>query len=291
MHFNALLAVAAVAGSVSGLAVRQNTPAYQVLPPTPELPKPISTVKTPINGIQMWFQKYNEKAGGVPIVMDHGGLGFSGYFGSVITRLIDAGHYVIAVDRRGHGRTTYNANDVFTYDQMAADIHALLEGAGVPQYNVVGWSDGGITTLAALINPVTAKPINKAFVFGASSRPEQTNATFSDTPIFTELVDRCRTEYASLQPGVDFTAFATKVATMEGTLPQFTAAQLAGIDGKRVMIAGAEHEEAVNRDVPGILNKAIPGSSVTILKGVSHFAPMQDPAQFTKAVIDFFNKA
>ncbi|KAJ0163382.1 Valacyclovir hydrolase [Colletotrichum tanaceti] len=289
MHFNALLAVAAaVAGSVSGLAVRQTTPAWQVLPPTPGLPEPISTAKTPINGIQMWFQKYNEKAGGVPIVMDHGGLGFSAYFGSVITRLVDAGHYVIAVDRRGHGRTTFNADDVFTYDQMAADIHALLEGAGVPRYNVVGWSDGGITTLAALVNPVTAKPINKAFVFGASSSPEQTNTTFSNTAIFSTLVARCRAEYASLQPGVDFTAFATKVSTMENTLPQFTAAQLAGIDGGRVRIVGAEHEEAVNRDVPDILSKAIPGSTVTILKGVSHFAPMQDPDQFTKAVIDFF---
>ncbi|KAH7363308.1 Alpha/Beta hydrolase protein [Plectosphaerella cucumerina] len=288
MHFNALLTSIALAGSASALAIRQNTPAWQILPPTPALPTPISTARTPINGIQMWFQKYNEQAGGIPIVMDHGGLGFSAYFGSVITRLVDAGHYVIAVDRRGHGRSTFNSADVFTYDQMAADVHDLLESAGVTKYNVVGWSDGGITTLAALIDPVTAAPINKAFVFGASAHPEQTNATFSDTAIFSTLVSRCRTEYAELQPGVSFTDFATKVATMEGTLPQFTDAQLRSIDGKKVMIAGAEHEEAVNLDVPGILNAAIPGSKVTILSGVSHFAPMQDPAQFTKAVVDFF---
>ncbi|KAJ0318459.1 hypothetical protein COL5a_010692 [Colletotrichum fioriniae] len=288
MHFNnALMAAVAVAGSVSGLAVRQ-TPIWQTLPATPNLPTPISTAKTAINGIQMWFQEYNKAAGGVPIVMDHGGLGYSAYFGSVISRLVSAGHYVIAVDRRGHGRTTYNKNDVFTYDQMALDIHDLLAGAGVSSYNVVGWSDGGITTLAALINSVTAKPINKAFIFGASAKPNQTNATFSDTAIFSTLVARCRTEYGTLQPGANFTEFATKVATMEGTLPQFTDAQLKSIPGAKVMIAGAEHEEAVNRDVPGILNKAIPGSKVTILTGVSHFAPMQDPDQFTKAVTDFF---
>ncbi|KAF6811576.1 valacyclovir hydrolase [Colletotrichum musicola] len=280
--------LAAAAAAVSGLAIRQTTPVWQTLPATPELPTPITAETTPINGIKMWFQKYNEKAGGVPIVMDHGGLGYSAYFGSVISRLVDAGHYVIAVDRRGHGRSTYNKDDLFTYDQMAADVHALLEGAGVSSYNVVGWSDGGITTLAALIGATTAKPINKAFVFGASARPDQTNATFSDTKVFNDLVARCRTEYATLQPGANFTEFATKVATMEGTLPQFTDAQLAGIDGKKVMIAGAEHEEAVNRDVPAALNKAIPGSKMTILTGVSHFAPMQDPDQFTKAVLDFF---
>ncbi|KAL0941721.1 valacyclovir hydrolase [Colletotrichum truncatum] len=288
MKFTALVAATALTGSVSGLAIRQNTPIWQTLPPTPQLPTPISTTTTPVNGIKMWFQKYNEKAGGIPIVMDHGGLGYSAYFGSVISRLIKAGHYVIAVDRRGHGRTTFNANDVFTYEQMANDIFALLEAQGVKQYNVVGWSDGGITTLQALINPKTAAPINKAFVFGASAKPDQTNATFSDTKVFNELVARCRTEYATLQPGANFTQFATKVATMEGTLPQWTDKQLASIPGAKVMIAGAEHEEAVNRDVPGILNKAIPGSKVTILTGVSHFAPMQDPDQFTKAVQDFF---
>ncbi|KAK2006746.1 alpha/beta-hydrolase [Colletotrichum eremochloae] len=289
MHFNALAAVA-LTGSVSGLALRQSTPIWETLPPTPELPSPISTATTPINGIEMWFQKYNEAAGGVPIVMDHGGLGYSAYFASVITRLVSAGHYVIAVDRRGHGRSTYNKDDVFTYDQMAADVTALLTGpAGVTQYNVVGWSDGGIVTLATLMNSTTSKAINKAFLYGATATVEQANATFSQTAIFSEFVSRCQTEYATLQPGANFTDFATKVATMEATLPQYTDAQLGTIDGSKVMIADGDHEEAVNLNVPGLLNKAIPGSSVVTLTGVSHFAPMQDPDQFTKAVLDFFN--
>ncbi|KAK2021930.1 alpha/beta-hydrolase [Colletotrichum zoysiae] len=287
MHFSALLA-ATLAASVSGLAVRQTTPIWSTLPPTPNLPTPISTAKTPINGIEMWFQKYNEAAGGVPVVMHHGGLGYSAYFGDVITRLVAAGHYVIAIDHRGHGRTTYNAGDVFTYDQMAADVAALLAGAGVTKYNVVGWSDGGIIALANLMDPSAAGAINKAFLYGATANPGQANATFSQTAIFSEFVTRCGTEYAALQPSANFTDFATKVATMEATLPQFTDAQLGAIDGAKVMIADGDREEAVNLDVPGLLNKAIPGSSVAILKDVSHFGPMQDPDQFTKAVTDFF---
>ncbi|TDZ61444.1 putative hydrolase YugF [Colletotrichum trifolii] len=288
MKFTALVAATALTSSVSGLAVRQTTPVWLTLPPTPELPTPISPTTTPINGIKMWFQKYNEKAGGVPIVMDHGGLGYSAYFGAVIQKLVDAGRYVIAVDRRGHGRSTFNAADVFTYEQMAKDIHALLEGAGVKSYDVVGWSDGGITTLAALLDKTMSAPINRAFLYGASANPEQTNATFTDTKVYSEFVARCKTEYATLQPGADFTAFGTKVATMEGTLPQYTDAQLGTIDGAKVMIAGGDHEEAVNMDVPGKLNAAIKGSKLTILKGVSHFAPMQDPTQFANAVLGFF---
>ncbi|KAK1976986.1 Alpha/Beta hydrolase protein [Colletotrichum cereale] len=288
MHFNALLAAVALTGSVSGLALRQTTPIWETLPKTPLLPSPISTTKAPINGIEMWYQKYNEKAGAVPIVMDHGGLGYSAYFGDVISRLVYAGRYVIAVDRRGHGRSTFNKDDVFTYDQMAADVSALLASLGVAKYNVVGWSDGGIATLAALMDPAQAKAINKAFLFGATATPAQTNATFANTPVFAEFVARCRNEYAALQPGASFADFGAKVQTMEATLPQFTDAQLATIDGSKVMIADGDREEAVNLDVPALLNKAIPGSTVKILKDVSHFAPLQNPDDFTKAVMDFF---
>ncbi|KAH7171504.1 Alpha/Beta hydrolase protein [Dactylonectria macrodidyma] len=288
MIFSSLVAWAAVFGGTNALAIRQNTPVWLTLPPTPELPSPISTKTTLINGVQLWMQKYNEKANATPIVMDHGGLGYSAYFGAVISRLVSEGHYVIAVDRRGHGRSTFNANDVFTYDQMANDIHAQLAAAGIKEYNVVGWSDGAMTTLAALINSTTAKPIKKAFIFGGAATPEQSNATFSDTAIYAEFVTRCRTEYAQLQPNANFTLFGTKVGTMEATLPQFTDAQLGTIDGSRVIIVGAEHEEAINLDVPAKLHAAIKGSKIQILPGVSHFAPVQNPDQFTAAVEAFF---
>ncbi|KAH7022400.1 Alpha/Beta hydrolase protein [Ilyonectria destructans] len=288
MIFSSLVAWTALFSGANGLALRQNTPVWLTLPPTPELPSPISTKTTPINGVNLWMQKYNEKANTTPIVMDHGGLGYSAYFGSVISRLISKGYYVIAVDRRGHGRSTFNSGDVFTYDQMAKDIYDQLAAAGVTKYNVVGWSDGAITTLAALINPTLAKPINKAFIFGGSANPEQTNATFSDTAIFGEFVARCRTEYAQLQPGANFTVFGTKVGTMEATLPQMSDAQLGTINGSKVIIVGAEHEEAVNRDVPAKLHAAIKGSKMQILTGVSHFAPLQNPDQFATAVDNFF---
>ncbi|KAM0550782.1 hypothetical protein ACHAPJ_008645 [Fusarium lateritium] len=285
MLFKQLLVFGALA---SGLAVRQNKPIWQTLPPTPDLPSPINTKTTLINGVQLWMQEYNKNVGGIPIVFDHGGLGYSAYFGSVISRLIDSGHYVIAVDRRGHGRSTFNKADVFTYDQFAKDINDQLKAAGVKEYNVVGWSDGAMTTLSALVNPTTAAPIKKAFIFGGAANPQESNATFSDTAIFQEFVTRCGTEYAKLQPNANFTLFANKVGTLEATLPQITDKQLGTIDGKRVIIVGAEHEEAINLDVPAKLHKAIKGSQLQILTGVSHFAPLQDPVQFAAAVEKFF---
>lgn len=62
------------------------------LPRTPDLPCPINTTLTPINGVQLWSQSYNASAGGIPVVLIAGGLGYSAYFGDVISQLSKSHH-------------------------------------------------------------------------------------------------------------------------------------------------------------------------------------------------------
>lgn len=290
MFSSSVLSFLAAAGLATALpATRQTTAAWETLPATPALPDPINTSLSPINGAQLWLQKYNEAAGGTPILFDHGGLGYSAYFGDVIKQLVAAGRYVIAVDRRGHGRSTYASGDAFTYDMFANDIFAQMNEQKITKYDVVGWSDGAATTVAMLLNGTIAPTISRAFLFAGFMTAADTNATFTDTAIYSEFVSRCASEYATLQPSANFTDFATRVATMEGTLPTYTAAQLGVIDGSKVAIAYADHDEAVNLDVPAKLNAAISGSTLVKLTDVSHFAPVQDPDQFTKAVTSFLS--
>ncbi|KAJ3514158.1 hypothetical protein NLJ89_g2532 [Agrocybe chaxingu] len=281
-----ILSLLAVASLVQSIPLIPRANVWETLPPTPLLPAPINNVKAPINGVNLWFQKYNEARGGTPIVLIHGGLGYSAYFGDVVSRLMEK-HYVIAVDRRGHGRSTFNAADTFTFEMFAKDTDDLLKAQGVSKAVWVGWSDGAATTLAGLLDSTINRSITKAFVFGGFQKPSDTNATFTDTSVYSTFVSRCATEYAQLQPGVDFMSFATKVATLEGTLPNWTDAQLAKIDGSKVTVAGAEHEEAVNLAVAPHLASVIPRSKLVILPDVSHFAPVQNPAQFTAAIEAF----
>lgn len=269
----------------SPVAVRA-TAAWETLPATPDLPSPIGTDSFTKDGAALWFQKYNEAAGGEPLVFIHGGLGYSAYFGDVITILMKT-RYCIAVDRRGHGRSTYKAGESFTFDKFAQDTHALLQSKGVTKSIYVGWSDGAATTLASLLNTTISATISKAFVFAGFQKPEDSNTTFTDTAIYSTFLTTCAKEYATLQPNANFTDFATRVGTLEATLPQFTDAQLATIDGSRVQIVGADHDEAVNLEVPAHLNKVITGSSLVMLKDVSHFAPVQDPTSFAAAIEAF----
>lgn len=284
MLSNTLFSILALAVTTLSSPLEKRAERWEVLPPTPALPAPITEVLTPINGVKLWSQSYNSAAGGVPIVMLAGGLGYSAYFGSVIDILIKT-HHVIAIDRRGHGRSTFNSGDTFTYDMFAQDTYDLLNVLGIKSANWVGWSDGGITALAALLDSKIKTSINKAFIFAASETYADTNATFTDTSIYSDFVSRCASEYATLQPTANFTEFGTKVGNMEAVLPTWTDADLSAIQGSKVAIAGADHDEAVNLAVAPHLASVIKGSRLVMLKDVSHFAPLQDASSFANAIL------
>lgn len=285
--FVSCLAASSIA-SVNALAIQpRQTNLWETLPATPTLPTPINATLSDSNGAKLWLQKYNEEAGGTPVVFIHGGGGYSAHFADVIKQMVAAGKYCIAVDRRGHGRSTFVSTDVWTFDMFAAEIHTQLQSIGVTSADWVGWSDGAATTYAALQDDAITAEIRKAFVFAGFMVPEDTNATYTDTAIYSDFVTRIQAEYAELQPTASFTEFATLLGTLEGTLPQFTADGMAKIDGAKVAVVYAEHDEAVNLDVPAKLHAAIPESTLVGLTGVSHFAPMQDPDQFTKQLTAF----
>jgi pimeloyl-ACP methyl ester carboxylesterase len=196
-------------------------------------------------------------------------------------------HCVIAMDTRGHGRSTMDAAP-FTYELYASDVAALLRTKNIPKAAWVGWSDMGIGTLAALMNSADSPLVDRAFVYGATHNPESTNATFSSTAIYREFTTRAVAEYTRLQPTGNLTAFANAVATLEGTLPQWTKTNFDKISlGSKLTVADGQFEEAVVLKEPALLHSWIKGSRLVTMTNVSHFAPVQDPKQFAAKLQQF----
>ena len=83
---------------------------------------------------------------GEPIVLLHGGFMFSETWAGQIPALAH-GHRVIAMDSRGHGRTTLGTQPL-TFRRMAEDTAALIDKLRLGRVHLVGWSDGGCTALA-----------------------------------------------------------------------------------------------------------------------------------------------
>src|SRR5215813_8926425 len=114
-------------------------PLWQTLPPTPPPVSGEHTGHAKVNGISLYYATIGH---GAPVVLLHGGLANSDYWGHQVTALAPH-HLVILVDSRGHGRSTRDARP-YGYDLMADDVVALLGTLHIAKADVVGWSDGAI---------------------------------------------------------------------------------------------------------------------------------------------------
>ena len=75
---------------------------WERLPATPALPKAEHSGVAAVNGIRLWYAVFGH---GDPVILVHGGLANSDYWGLQVPVL--ARHYqVVVLDSRGHGRST-----------------------------------------------------------------------------------------------------------------------------------------------------------------------------------------
>src|SRR5215469_13900475 len=137
-------------------------PQWQQLPKTPALPTPEHSGYAPVNGVRIWYATFGR---GEPVILLHGGLANSNYWGYQVPAL--AKHYrVIVMDSRGHGRSTRN-EDPLSYHLMARDVIGLMNFLHIPKVTIVGWSDGAIVGLDMAINYPAR--LSRLFAFAANS--------------------------------------------------------------------------------------------------------------------------
>ena len=253
---------------------------WQTLPPTPTRPKAEVEGKAPVDGIEIYYAEYGA---GEPVILLHGGLANSDYWGNLIPAL--APHYrVIVMDSRGHGRSTRDAQP-YGYDLMASDVVGLMDYLKIQKADVVGWSDGAIIGLDLAMNHPDR--IDRLFAFAANVTLAGLKDGFDKNPTFAAFIERAGEEYKKNSPTPDdYDAFLTQIGGMWASQPNWSAADLARIRTP-VMIADGEHDEAIRRDHTELMAKEVPGARLLILPGVSHFAMLQNPAEFNAAVLGF----
>jgi pimeloyl-ACP methyl ester carboxylesterase len=268
------------------LPVRAAEP-WRVLPPTPALPPGTTGRFASIHGVRIWYAEWGQKSEGIPVLLLHGGFGNSNYFGNLVPALIEKGYRVLAMDSRGHGRST-RTNAPQTYHLMAEDVIGLLDALNIRRVKLVGWSDGGIIGLDLALNHPNR--IAGLFAFGTNSDPSGTMDGGDKNPVFAGYLARARDEYRALSPTPNqWASFEAAMNEMWSTLPAYTADQLRSIKVPTT-IADGEHDEVIKPEHTKYLAATIPGARIIILPNVSHFAMLQSPAEFDSAVIEFLQR-
>jgi pimeloyl-ACP methyl ester carboxylesterase len=149
----------------------------------------------------------------------------------------------------------------------------------------VGWSDGGIIGLdIAMKHP---ERLTKLFAQAANATVDGVKPDVMENKTFVAYIVRCGADYKKLSKTPDqYDAFVEQISHMWATEPAYSDADLAKITVPTAIVLG-DHDEAISREHTDHLAKVIPGAEEIILKNASHFAMLQDPAGYTKAVRDF----
>ena len=254
-------------------------PQWLTLPPTPALPQAAQSGLAPVNGIKIWYASFGQ---GDPVILLHGGLANSNYWGEQVRALMPR-YRVIVMDSRGHGRSSRDERP-FGYDLMAEDVVGLMDFLKVPKAALVGWSDGAIIGLdIAMKHP---ERLTRLFAFAANSDPSGV-ADIGSSPVFNAYIARAEKEYEALSPTPkDYKPFLDQIGKMWETQPNWTAVDLKKI-AVPTWIVDADHDEAIKRENTEFMAANIPGAGLLIQPKVSHFSFIQDPAQFDADLLHF----
>jgi pimeloyl-ACP methyl ester carboxylesterase len=230
---------------------------------------------------------------GEPVLILHGGFAYSGTWAGQIPELACM-YRVIAPDSRGHGRSTLGTKPL-TYRQMAGDMAALITKLRLGAVHLVGWSDGGCTSLAlALEHPELVRsmvllgtPFNTDnYTAGAIREMEDILHPWSPSMLGLRFMRRLMTPEA--RKGREF---LEKMTRMWRELPDFTAQDLGRIQAPTLVI-GCDRDEFLSLwpDPLRVFKEtaaAIPDARLEVIAGGTHIVSMERPREVNALILDF----
>ena len=256
---------------------------WRTLTPPRSLPAPESSSRIEVNGVNIHCLLYGS-GNTETVLLLHGGLSAAEDFGGQIDALAEE-YRVIAIDSRGHGRSTDDER-AYGYHLMASDVMGAMDSLGIDKAAVVGWSDGGNIGLDLAIN--NPDRLTKVFALGANYQTSGIRPTAFQDALVGAYVGHAAAQYARISPTPDaWEAFSAKVVAMFGSQPVHTDEQLAGI-AIPFMIAAGVYEEAIDEGHTKRMAELIPEARLLLIDNASHFAHWQQVEVVNKAILDFF---
>ena len=241
--------------------------------------EPVSGM-APVNDVELYYEIHGN---GTPLILLHGGLGHSGHWENQLPVLTE--HYkVIAVDSRGHGRSTMTEQQI-SYALMTADIVALMDFLKIGKAHVLGWSDGGIIGLDLAINHPDR--LIKVIASGANYNPSGLRADALENEKVKAYIGKAMEDYQELSPDpTGWDAFLENIGQMWASEPNFTAEQLGSI-ATPVLLLDGESDEGIYTEHTIEMASLIPTAQLIFIPGTGHFGMWEKPVEINNAILGF----
>jgi pimeloyl-ACP methyl ester carboxylesterase len=253
-------------------------PAGLPLPGAP--PRPSASGFVEVAGARLRYAAWGR---GRAVVLLHGGAGNGDHWALQVVPLAK-GHRVIALDARGHGRSSLGTEPI-GYHRLAEDVVAVLDRLKVPRASVVGWSDGAIVGLDLAIHH--PERVDRLVLLGANFDHTGSLPGAGTGERFDAYLERCAADQLRFtrDPG-SFDALLEALRPMWRSEPAFTPEELGRVRAPTLVLHG-EGEENIPEEHARALARLVPGARLAIVPGASHFALWQRPERFNALVLGF----
>jgi len=256
---------------------------------------------------------YDETGHGSPVVFSHAFLGRADVWAG--QRIALAPRFrVIAYDARGHGRSSAPEDPrAYGLSPAVADLIAVLDELSIDRAHLCGLSMGGETVLHALLDHPdrVASAVLADVGMGmddrewlaewttrvASSFLEQGSvSTFDHHLAASPLVEGLGRRRARAVAGMREIVASQKAHAMAYTLREVMAgrptvyaleARLRAVQRPVLVLWGAE--DPLVGGPSRFLASTIPGARSVVIAGASHVTNIQAPAEFNRALAEFFD--
>jgi pimeloyl-ACP methyl ester carboxylesterase len=128
---------------------------------------------------------------GQTVLLVHGVTASTRYWAPVLPGLLDAGHHVVSVDQRGHGRSGLSI-DGFSPEALGDDVATVLGQLDLRDVVVVGHSMGGISVQSLLVNhrDAVARRVAAAVILSSVSHSRATTSAVVRAPGLRRVLSR-----------------------------------------------------------------------------------------------------
>jgi len=257
------------------------------------------------NGVKVYYESFG--SGSPAIVFLHPWT-TNRYIWAGQLPIFARNHQCILVDHRGHGQSDKPA-DGYAIGEMAADVIAIMDDAGVDKAVLVGNSIGGMiamqTSLDAPGRVIADLILSSGTNIGADTPPEVAEAMQKDwRSVFSALLDSAvsakskadKPEIQAFMEGcfrtdTNFTeaVFWASMADPNGVFNWNISDRLKDIKQPVLIIAG-EEDGATTPAHNQFLADNIPNATIKMVKDVGHFCQLEKPAFFNAELEAFLAK-
>jgi pimeloyl-ACP methyl ester carboxylesterase len=243
-------------------------------------------------GTRVYWEEFG-KADGPPVVVLHAGLCTIAVMARQIEALAGASFRVIAIDSRGHGRST-NTAPVPTYEMLSDDVVGVMDALKIERADIVGWSDGA--NLGLDLARRYPGRVREVVAFGANRTPPpdgqdpETTREFKEAKADGAMFWPIRRMYEQRSPTPEnWPELFERERAMVFAGPNWSLEQLATIVAPVLFING-DHD-LVLLPYATQMQRAIPGARLEIVPGGTHEVPLAKPEIVNPMMLAFLGTA